>query len=214
MAKQIAHEIKNPLTPMKLSLQHLKYIWKDDRESKEDKMYETIDMVVKQIDQLAEIASAFSDFSKMTIAQQETFDIIDLIEEQAGLYSTKANIKVEKEAGINSQVFADEKQIVRVVQNILSNAIQSVPDGREATVSIAISSNEKTVGVDFCDNGSGMDEETQKHLFEPNFTTKTSGMGLGLAIVKQIVENNSGEISFVTEINIGTCFKLKLPKSI
>jgi signal transduction histidine kinase len=211
MAKQIAHEIKNPLTPMKLSLQHLKYIWNDNRDDKEEKMYATIDLLVKQIDHLADIASAFSNFSKMTTANQTQFDVLRLLKDQVDLFSIKAIISIEKNDSEMFEIYADERQVGRVVQNLLSNAIQSVPENTKAKIDIKLEHKTPYVEVSICDNGAGMDEQTQAHLFEPNFTTKSSGMGLGLAIVKQIIENNAGEITFKTHINKGSCFMFKLP---
>jgi len=213
MAKQIAHEIKNPLTPMKLSIQHLKYVWKDNHPDKEEKLNNTIDLIVKQIDNLAEIASAFSDFSKMTVAQQSSFNLVDLIRDQIYLYNNEVSIELVYSKEQNYLAFADEKQISRVFQNLLSNAIQAVPQEREVKIQIKISQEEDFIFTQICDNGKGMDTETRKRLFEPNFTTKNSGMGLGLAIVKQIVENNSGNITFETREGEGTCFSLELPKT-
>jgi len=211
MAKQIAHEIKNPLTPMKLSLQHLKHIWKDDREDKDQKLNDTIDIVVRQIDSLAEIATAFSDFSKMIVASQNSFNVLNLIQDQVELHSNEAEIIVQTEIKEDILVFADEQQISRVFQNILTNAIQAVPEKRDAKINIELSHKDSLILIKICDNGIGMTKEIQEHLFEPNFTTKSSGMGLGLAIVKQIVVNNSGQISFETKEGEGTCFSLLLP---
>ncbi|MBN2668927.1 MAG: HAMP domain-containing histidine kinase [Bacteroidales bacterium] len=211
MAKQIAHEIKNPLTPMKLSLQHLKYIWKDNRPDNDQKLNETIDLVVHQIDQLAEIAGAFSDFSKMTQAQKTNFNLVELINEQIQLNASAAQFELIL-MDENSNVFADRKQINRVLQNLISNAVQACTLGVEPKIKIHLSNREQSVFIEICDNGSGMDEATQKQLFEPNFTTKTSGMGLGLAIVKQIIDANDGSITFETQVSKGTCFKISLPK--
>ena len=213
MAKQIAHEIKNPLTPMKLSIQHLKKIWKDDHPNKDQKINETVDLIVKQIDNLAEIASAFSDFSRMTIAKQNTFDLLKLIDEQISLYSEEAKINLVYDKQSEFVLFADEQQLSRAFQNILSNAIQAVSEDKEPQIEITIRAEDQHIKIQICDNGTGMNEETQERLFEPNFTTKNSGMGLGLAIVKQIVENNSGAISFETKVDKGTCFKLSFNKA-
>ncbi len=192
MAKQIAHEIKNPLTPMKLSVQHLKQIWKDESLDRDKKLNDTVDLIVRQIDNLAEIATAFSDFSKMTIAQKSKFDIISLINDQVELHSKEVDISVSLKMKDSISIFADEKQISRVFQNILANAIQAIPEGRDSEISIKVKDKISQVFIQICDNGKGMNQETQQRLFEPNFTTKNSGMGLGLAIVKQIVDNNLG----------------------
>ena len=213
MAKQIAHEIKNPLTPMKLSLQHLKHIWKDDRPGKDEKLNDTVDLLVRQIDNLAEIATAFSDFSKMIVATQRKFNITDLIQDQVELYSKEAKIVIQTNFNNDVLVFADEQQISRVIQNLLKNAIQAALGEVESVINIEIVKNDDLILIKICDNGVGMNQDIQEHLFEPNFTTKNSGMGLGLAIVKQIVENNSGKITFETKEGKGTCFSLFLPKA-
>ncbi len=212
MAKQIAHEIKNPLTPMKLSIQHLKYIWKDESQDRDKKLNDTVDLIVRQIDNLAEIATAFSDFSKMTIAQKSKFDIISLIKDQVELHSKEVIISVSYKSNEPLYINADEKQISRVFQNILANAIQSIPEDRKPEINIKVKIEESEISISICDNGIGMNKETQQRLFEPNFTTKNSGMGLGLAIVKQIVENNSGNISFTSILGKGSCFKIKFPQ--
>lgn len=212
MAKQIAHEIKNPLTPMKLSIQHLKYVWKDDKPDKDKKINETVDLIVKQIDNLAEIASAFSNFSRMTVAQKSEFDLIKLINELVLLHSEKVQIKLIYDTRKSFIIHADEQQISRVFQNLITNAIQAIPENRTGKIKIYITENQKEIISVIEDNGIGMNEEIQKLLFKPNFTTKNSGMGLGLAIVKQIIKNNSGQISFETEENIGSSFKLVFPK--
>jgi len=210
MAKQIAHEIKNPLTPMKLSIQHLKYVWQDDRPDKEQKLNDTVDLIVRQIDNLAEIATAFSDFSKMTVAKKKPFNLIRLIQEQIDLHAKEVSIKLIAKEDALFEVFADEQQINRVYQNILTNSIQAIPNKEEAKISIHIWKEKQSIYTKICDNGTGMSKEIQERLFEPNFTTKNSGMGLGLAIVKQIIKNNSGEITFESTENKGTCFTISL----
>ncbi len=211
MAKQIAHEIKNPLTPMKLSLQHLDYISLHNLPNKEEKLRQTIQLVVEQIDQLAEIASAFSDFSKMTNAQKESFSLIDLLEEQIQLFSSKAHFQLKNELPLSTSVFADKTQIRRVLQNLFSNAIQAVPEDKNPEIKVHIYLEEGQIVTEIQDNGAGISPEVQEKIFIPNFTTKNSGMGLGLAIVKEIITNNSGSIQFTTEQGKGTCFSFSLP---
>ncbi len=211
MAKQIAHEIKNPLTPMKLSLQHLKYIWEQGGENREEKTRQTVDLVVRQIDRLAETASAFADFSKMTIAKRHLFDIQKLIREQAELFLSEAEIEILSDAE-SHMVYADEQQFSRVFQNLLSNAVQASKEEETPHLKIQIHNQKEWIEISVCDNGNGMDEETQKHLFKPYFTTKSSGTGLGLAIVKQIIDNNGGNIRFESEEGRGTCFFINMPQ--
>ena len=213
MSKQIAHEIKNPLTPMKLSVQHLQKIWEDDAPNKEEKLKQTSHLLIKQIDHLAEIASAFSDFSKMTQTEPASFDISEILEEQILLFKQEAEISIQYLKTDNLYIWADEKQISRVLQNLLSNAIQAVPENREAKIEILADKKEDKIIIEIKDNGNGISDEIKEKMFEPNFTTKNTGMGLGLAIVKQIMSNNNGNISFISKENEGTTFKIEFPVS-
>ena len=213
MSKQIAHEIKNPLTPMKLSVQHLQKIWEDNAPNKEEKLKQTSHLLIKQIDHLAEIASAFSDFSKMTQTKPASFDISEILEEQILLFKQEAEISIQYLKTDNLYIWADEKQISRVLQNLLSNAIQAVPENREAKIEILADKKENKIIIEIKDNGNGISDEIKEKMFEPNFTTKNTGMGLGLAIVKQIMSNNNGNISFISKENEGTTFKIEFPVS-
>jgi signal transduction histidine kinase len=213
MSKQIAHEIKNPLTPMKLSVQHLQKIWEDQAPNKEEKLKQTSHLLIKQIDHLAEIASAFSDFSKMTQTKPSVFDISKILEEQALLFKQECEISIQYHDKDQFYIWADEKQVSRVLQNLLSNAIQAVPDNKNAKIEINIKKKENRILIEIKDNGNGISKEIKEKMFEPNFTTKSTGMGLGLAIVKQIMTNNKGTISFKTKEGKGSVFIIDFPIS-
>ena len=215
MAKQIAHEIKNPLTPMKLSVQHLQMTWKNNDADFENRLNNFSKTLIEQINSLSTIATEFSNFAKMPQIKKEKIDLIPLINSCVDLFKNTENVhfSIENSQNTNIQIIGDNEQILRVFNNILKNAIQAIPENRIGEIKIKLDTNYelKTVLISISDNGSGINEETKSKLFTPNFTTKTSGMGLGLAIVKEIVEMLNGKIWFETEIGKGTVFYIEFP---
>jgi two-component system nitrogen regulation sensor histidine kinase NtrY len=212
MAKQIAHEINNPLTPMKLSVQHLQRSWHDNRENFDEYLEKVSRTLIEQIDNLSFIASEFSYFAKMPKAFNEEINIVDKVRNTLTLFSNTENVDfVFEHESEEIQVFADKEQLSRVFINLIKNAIQSIPDTRQGKVSISLILNGQMVRVSITDNGKGIPEELQGKLFTPSFTTKSSGMGLGLSIVKSIIESFGGNISFKTKVNHGTTFVFELP---
>jgi two-component system, NtrC family, nitrogen regulation sensor histidine kinase NtrY len=213
MAKQIAHEIKNPLTPMKLSIQHLERAWDDDVENWENLLKKTTRNLVEQIDHLSSIATAFSHFAKLPKTKQGEIDIIDAAANVAGLFSNTENIAITvNTSGIEKlPVISDKMQLNRVFINLLKNAVQSIPKTRQGKIDIEIAREKNMALVKIIDNGTGIPPEARDRMFTPNFTTKTGGMGLGLAIVKNIIEQSGGSVGFKTENNKGSCFYFSLP---
>ncbi len=214
MAKQIAHEIKNPLTPMKLSLQHLV---KAKREGVQDweLMFQKFSIsLIEQINTLSNIATEFSNFAKMPVTSIVDVHMNSVIDEVLTLFSGYSNIKFSYINGCGSQttVAGDREQLFRVFVNLVKNAVQSIEKGRKGEINIDLSCSERFVTIIIEDNGRGIPEELQPKLFSPNFTTKSGGMGLGLAIVKGIVENSGGRIWFETELGKGTKFIVELPR--
>ena len=213
MAKQVAHEIKNPLTPMKLSIQHLARAFKssDNIEPLLNRVSQTL---IEQIDGLSKIASEFSNFAKMPSAENDRFVINDLVRsvhelfdrEQMGQMDIKLYQSEKRYA-----VFADKGHIMRVLNNLIKNAIQAIPDGRRGKIDISIYEKNDRVVVRVSDNGQGISDEMKEKVFYPNFTTKNSGMGLGLAISKSIIDAIDGAIYFKTVVNKGTDFYVELP---
>lgn len=212
MAKQIAHEIKNPLTPMKLSVQHLKRSWDDRVDNWDDYLERVTKTLVEQIDALSVIANEFSQFAKMPKAKREELDFVTKVENSIALFmeSGNSNIFLEVKDVGPLMVFLDREQLLQVFNNLINNAIQSVPQGRRPEVRICISRIEANVLLTISDNGTGIRKELQDKLFQPSFTTKTSGMGLGLAITKNIIENSEGKIWFETGSG-GTTFFVEFP---
>jgi two-component system nitrogen regulation sensor histidine kinase NtrY len=215
MAKQIAHEIKNPLTPMKLSLQHLV---KAKREGAEDwdLMFQKFSTsLIDQINSLSTIATEFSNFAKMPASSVVDVNMDSIIDEVITLFSGYNNIKISyiNSCGSNAYVKGDREQLFRVFVNLIKNAVQSIEKGRKGEIQIGLSNTESSIVTIIEDNGRGISEEMQPKLFSPNFTTKSGGMGLGLAIVKGIVVNTGGQIWFETELSQGTKFFVELPIS-
>lgn len=214
MAKQIAHEIKNPLTPMKLSVQHLVHSYEPNNKDWHktlDKMSKTI---IEQIDTLSAIATEFSNFAKMPIPRNERVNLIQKIHNTSELFKQENNITINLNTNnINEAVInADKEQILRVFNNLLKNSIQAIPDDRHGIVTIEISEEPYHYLVKIADNGTGISDEMKPKIFQPNFTTKSSGMGLGLSMVRNIIANIGGEIWFDTELEQGTNFYIRLPK--
>jgi len=212
MAKQIAHEIKNPLTPMKLSVQHLQRSWKDRKEDFGNSLEKVADTLIEQIDNLSFIASEFSNFAKMPKAAATKTNIVDVIYSSLSLFENTDNSDISFEHGQNQVfVYADREQLTRVFINLLKNAIQSIPESRKGIIVIRLDVFENIISISVSDNGKGMSEDIQNKLFSPSFTTKSSGMGLGLYIAKNIIESFQGSITFKTEVNKGTDFIIELP---
>ncbi len=213
MAKQVAHEIKNPLTPMKLTLEHLMYkIYKNYPEMKEiiEKPFET---VLTQIDLLSSIASSFSAFARMKEPESKEFDIAHTLKQTLLLYENDTDIHlirhIEKGKFI---VKGDSQLMMQIFTNLILNAKQAVPNERTPEILVALYKNENNcVRIEIRDNGSGIPEEIQSKVFQPNFSTKFTGSGIGLALAKQGIEHAGGKIWFETEKDMGTCFFIELP---
>lgn len=213
MAKQIAHEIKNPLTPMKLSIQHLQRAYKRDDPGLEDQLRRTADTLIEQIDNLNFIAGEFSNFARLSTGKKEINDVLVLLRNSVDLFGKEGSVKLHFETESNGpvNVLGDKDQLNSVFINLLKNAFQSIDPDSQGKVEVQLKVREDRVIVQVADNGIGIDEEVRDKIFMPNFTTKTSGMGLGLAIVKRIVDSLDGEISFVSQKGEGTTFTVVFP---
>jgi signal transduction histidine kinase len=213
MARQIAHEIKNPLTPMKLSVQHLRRAWKDGASDLDTHIDRMTTILIDQIDTLSNIANEFSKFAQVPGAHFEAIDLTQKIQRITHLFEGTCLVNLVKNYKGSREIliFADPEQVIQVFNNLIRNAVQAVAEGIEPVVDISIEAGEDAVIVKVTDNGTGISDELQSRLFEPNFTTKTSGMGLGLAITKKIMEGSNGKIWFETQKNAGTSFYLEWP---
>lgn len=210
MARQIAHEIKNPLTPMLLSVQML--LRRRNTENFDNYLTKTAHTLIEQINSLTVIANEFSNFARMPAAHFAVIDIVERVTQTVNLYKNNPEgVKISYDSGkAVALVYADADQMLQVFSNIIKNAIQAIPEEQEGQVSVILHTDEKYVYIDIADNGMGITPEAQEKLFVPSFTTKTSGMGLGLGIVKNIIHLAHGELSFTTKQGEGTVFTIKL----
>ena len=210
MAKQVAHEIKNPLTPMRLTVQNFQRKFDPTDENIHKKLDEYSKTLIQQIDTLSSIASAFSNFAKMPAQQNETLDVVKTVKLALDIFNEDYIVFTSDSKDIIAKF--DRTQLIRVVTNLVKNGIQAIPKGKEPKILVHVKEETKQVVITVTDNGSGVSEENKTKVFEPKFTTKTSGMGLGLAMVKNIVETHNGTISFESTPNVGTTFKVIIPK--
>jgi signal transduction histidine kinase len=211
MAKQVAHDIKNPLTTMKLSMQQLERV-SSNPEQAAAYLRKAITRLIEQIDSLAQIASEFSMFANLDIRQKNDVVINEVVESVHDLFSEQKNVALE--LTLPKEVFhilGDKNHLIRVFNNLVINAIQSIPSDRTGRVSVSLVRKGKLSVVQISDNGGGIPPEIRERVFEPNFTTKTSGSGLGLAICKKIIEAHDGNIRFETRENEGTDFFVEIP---
>lgn len=211
MAKQVAHEIKNPLTPMRLSVQSFQRKFDPKDPAISQKVDEFSKTLIQQIDTMSSIASAFSNFAKMPAQQNEMLNVVDVVKMALDIFTEDYITFVAEEKEIIAKF--DRTQLIRVVTNLIKNGIQSIPqDAQDPRILVTVASVENTVEITVQDNGIGISEDTKPRVFEPKFTTKTSGMGLGLAMVKNIVETYNGNITFTSEPGKGTSFVVTFPK--
>jgi len=212
MARQVAHEIKNPLTPMKLSLQYLQRSMEENTPNAVELSKKLASSLVEQIDQLSKIAGDFSQFANIQNTAPELFDINAVIASLVDLYRTDEHLSISYTAtGSRTEVLLDKAQINRLFTNLIKNAIEASDESEVVKIKIGSFTGRQFITVSVSDNGSGIPSSLQSKIFNPNFTTKSSGTGLGLAICKAIVENAGGEIWFTTAEEKGSTFYVKLP---
>ncbi len=210
MAKQVAHEIKNPLTPMRLSVQSFQRKFDPNDPNIYKKVDEYTKTLIQQIDTMSSIASAFSNFAKMPAQKSEQLNVVEVIDLALDIF-TENYITFNADEKKIIATF-DRTQLIRVVTNLVKNAIQSIPEGRTPKIDVNVFSKNGDVVFTVSDNGNGVTEENISKVFEPKFTTKTSGMGLGLPMIKNIIEAYGGSITFTSKENEGTIFKVTFPK--
>lgn len=212
MARQVAHEIKNPLTPMKLTVQQLERRLKPDDPEFESKMKSFTNTLVEQIDTLSSIASSFSAFAQMPVQNRQELELNRTLKSCTELF-THQTVTFASEQSEDVCITADKEYFIRVMNNLLTNAMQSIPEDREAEISVALRSDATHAFIEVRDNGCGIPEEYLEQIFEPNFTTKSSGTGLGLAMVRNITQTFEGTIEVSSQIDVGSTFTLTLPRA-
>ncbi len=210
MAKQVAHEIKNPLTPMRLTVQSFQRKFDENDPNLRQKLNDYTKTIIQQIDTMTAVASAFSNFASMPAQQNETLNVVEVVEFSLDIFNEEYITFTSAEAEIITVM--DRTQLIRIITNLVKNAIQALPEEQEEkSIEVSVQRDEEGVTILVKDNGIGIEPDNQEHIFEPKFTTKTSGMGLGLGIIKNIIENYKGTITFESEYGKGTTFKVTLP---
>ena len=213
MAKQIAHEIKNPLTPMKLNIQYLQKAKEEGKEQYDDFFNRVTKNLIEQIDTLSGIATEFSNFAQIPKVHNEIFNLIEVVQNVCALFEPSENLSISLDLNHKSEVrvFIDKEQFSRALLNLVKNGTQAIPADQKGEIKISVLTIGNSAIIEISDNGMGISEKAQENLFQPNFTTKTSGMGLGLSIVKGIIDNFGGKIWYTTKINYGTTFFVEIP---
>jgi two-component system nitrogen regulation sensor histidine kinase NtrY len=207
MAKQVAHEIKNPLTPMRLTVQNFQRKFSDDDPDNAKKIDEFSQILIEQIDTMSDVANAFSDFATLPKPKLTPSDLVEVTRRSLEIFE---NDTIEFNTSHEQiQLSLDRTQWVRVVTNIIQNALQAVKQGKQSQIKVSILKEKETVKITFEDNGMGIPKSIQSKVFEPKFTTKSKGMGLGLGIVKNIIDSHKGTIGFTTGSK-GTSFVIVL----
>jgi len=205
MARVLAHEIKNPLTPMRLSLERLERKY-EEKSSDFDKIFSRVAEVLhEEIDNLQELASEFSQFARLPKANLRQFDMADQMEDIIEPYLTEAKISLHKTSNA-LHFYGDRMQLKQVFVNLIQNSIQAGAPNVDITCEV-----DKQWIILFSDNGKGIPDENLPKIFEPYFTRREKGTGLGLAIVKRIVENHDGSIHVASTVGKGTVFTLTFP---
>lgn len=208
MAKQVAHEIKNPLTPIKLTLQQMERVTSSEQKWTKD----SIRNILNEIDKLNEITTSFSDFARMPIPKDERFDIAALLKQVAALHDKNRCQVVQEIMEGEFFVMADPGIMRGIFTNMIINGIQACAPDREPVIRVALTPfTPNRVMIEFSDNGMGIPEAIHDKVFTPNFTTKKSGSGIGLAYSKRGIQHSGGDIWFETRENEGTTFFIVLP---
>ena len=208
MAKQVAHEIKNPLTPMKLSVQNFKLKFNPNDPKIQDKMEDFSDTLVQQIDVLSSISTAFSHFAELPAQKNENIDIISTTKLALEIFNEQNIIFQSKLGSLNVKI--DRTNLIRVITNLVKNAIQATENIKDSKIIVSVKKLRNKAIIEIEDNGDGIPRKNREKIFEPKFTTKSKGMGLGLSIIKNLVTNYNGKIDFVSA-NGKTIFKIELP---
>ncbi|GGG55870.1 sensor histidine kinase [Hymenobacter glacieicola] len=218
MARQVAHEIKNPLTPMKLSLQFLQKAIQDQRPNLDELMNKVSQTLITQIDVLTDIATSFSNFTNLPAMRPERLDVAPILRRCVGLHQggaagTGIRLVLPEDADAGRYVvYADESLLVRTFNNLLINALQAIPPDRRPEVKVHLEAQPNNrLRICIQDNGTGIPAEVQEKVFVPNFTTKEKGSGIGLAVARRGIESAGGNIWFETEEGAGTLFCIELP---
>jgi len=210
MAKQVAHEIKNPLTPMRLTVQSFQKNSGINSNNEKNKINDFCQTLIEQIDTMSNVATSFSDFATLPKTQLEKTDIVEATKKAVEIFEQNNITFVTSSNSIFVKL--DKEQWIRVMTNLIKNSIQAIPHERDPDILVQISESSKSVKILVSDNGQGVSKVNRDKIFEPKFTTKSDGMGLGLGIVRNIISSHRGKISYKSKRNKGTDFTISLPK--
>jgi nitrogen fixation/metabolism regulation signal transduction histidine kinase len=213
IAQQIAHEIRNPLTPMKLNVQYLQRCYAGKDKNFDEKFKNLTTSLITQIEALNDVASMFSDLARAESSEMVLLDIVPLLRSSVLLYNNTSSVDVIFTTTLEKAlVKAREPELLRVFNNLVKNAVQAVGDG-EGRVEVVLFEENNQYIVQVKDSGKGISEELKKKIFLPYFTTKSGGTGIGLAIVKNIITELGGSITFDSETGKGTVFTIRFNKT-
>jgi two-component system, NtrC family, nitrogen regulation sensor histidine kinase NtrY len=214
MARQVAHEIKNPLTPMKLSVQYLEKAWNEKVPDWDERLERFSKTMIEQIDNMATIAREFSDFAQMPAGKNYRIDLKTFVPEAMDMYKDFEQVDIHlemQETDDPMMVSADRQQLLRVFNNLTKNAIQAYGKNDTAVIEVVCWREKYEYKISFRDYGCGIPEDLQENIFNPYFTTKAKGMGLGLSMVKNIIESINGHIRFSSQEGQGSTFEITIP---
>ena len=210
MARQVAHEIKNPLTPMRLTIQSFQKYFDPNDTDNQNKLNDFTNLLIQQIDTMTDVAEAFSNFASLPKTKMKKYDLVEITKTTVNIFDKEKIVFSSDKAHVFHLL--DKTQWIRVITNLVQNALQSVPKTRNPQIGIQLNTEPGKTILSIMDNGNGIPDQIKDKIFEPKFTTKTSGMGLGLGIVKSIIESHGGEIQYVSKKNKGTTFTITLPQ--
>lgn len=212
LAKQVAHDIKNPLTPIKLSIQQLQRLQITDRPSFEKRFSEVSSSIIDQINTLSEIANELSDYSLSTERKNESCNLVECLNHVVDIHRTSNNVEIELINHSNKKgiISTDKQSLIRILNNLVKNSVQAIPEDRDGRIEIRLIDRDNRFYIEIEDNGIGISEENQSKIFSNEFTTKKDGTGIGLSIVKSIIESIGGEIEFSSVENKGSIFRVIL----
>jgi two-component system nitrogen regulation sensor histidine kinase NtrY len=212
MARQVAHEIKNPLTPMKLSLQYLQKAIAEKRDNLDVLINKISGTLITQIEILSDIATSFSNFTALPDLKLERINLATILKQSLDLHSNPGAVTIRSQFEEGSfEVIADENILMRTFNNLMINALQAIPAGRHPEICVSLKKSRDKALISFHDNGAGIPAEIQHKIFVPNFSTKFTGSGIGLAVAKKGIETAGGRIWFETQEGEGTTFYIELP---
>lgn len=213
VARQVAHEIKNSLTPMRLSIQMLQRNIENNKATPEQ-IQRTANTLIEQIDALSDIASSFSHYAKLPENHPQPLDLAELINNVVNLYDNAENIifNFDYDKATDHTFNGDKTNLNSAIGNLVKNAVQAIGTSPKGKINVTLKSTENTFVISVKDNGKGIKEEDKNRIFLPNFTTKSGGSGVGLSLTYNIVQAAGGKISFESNINVGTTFQIELPK--